>query len=309
MKDKYVVVTGAYGFLGRHVARFFSENGYMVTGLGHGTWSHSEWQRWGLSEWHSCNITIDSLNAYVQQQPDVIVHCAGSGSVAGSLTHPMQDFERTVLTTLNLLEYLRLHSPTTALIYPSSAAVYGNAESLPILESFPRLPISPYGVHKMITEDLIRSYARQFSIPAAIVRYFSLYGSGLKKQLLWDTCRKIDKGDFEFYGTGNEIRDWLHIKDAVSLIFFLSYQDLQKPLIVNGGSGKGTTTQVIIKTILQKMNLSITPHFSGIPRPGDPLGYIADVTSTRKLGWKSNITIESGIDEYVQWYSSEIEKL
>ena len=63
-------------FLGRHVARVFSENGYTVTGLGHGTWLRSEWQHWGFSEWHPCNISMDSLTTYVQQ-PDVVIHCAG----------------------------------------------------------------------------------------------------------------------------------------------------------------------------------------------------------------------------------------
>ena len=72
MTDKQAIVTGAYGFLGRHVAKVFSENGYTVTGLGHGTWLRSEWQNWGFSEWHPCNISMDSLNTYVQQ-PDVVV--------------------------------------------------------------------------------------------------------------------------------------------------------------------------------------------------------------------------------------------
>ena len=120
---------------------------------------------------------MESLTTYVQQ-PDVVIHCAGSGSVGYSLAHPMQDFERTVSTTLIMLEFLRLHSPNTVFIYPSSAAVYGNAVALPIAESTSLTPISPYGVHKQIAEILIRSYAQQFSISAAIVRFFSLYGAG-----------------------------------------------------------------------------------------------------------------------------------
>ena len=84
----------------------------------------------------------------------------------------MQDFERTVSTSLTLLEFLRLHSPNTVFVYPSSAAVYGTVDTLPIVESVPLDPISPYGVHKKITEELIVSYAQHFALPVAIARFF-----------------------------------------------------------------------------------------------------------------------------------------
>jgi UDP-glucose 4-epimerase len=303
LTDKQVIVTGAYGFLGRHVAKVFSENGYTVTGLGHGTWLRSEWQHWGLSEWHPCNISMESLNTYVQQ-PEVVVHCAGSGSVGYSLTHPMQDFERTVSTTLTLLEFLRLHSPETVFVYPSSAAVYGNVDTLPIAESTPLNPISPYGVHKKITEELIVSYSQHFSLPVAIARFFSLYGPGLRKQLLWDACTKLEKGDFDFYGTGYEVRDWLHVQDAARLLLTLSSHASSDAVIVNGGTGAGTPVKDIIAHLIEKMNRQESPRFSRIPKPGDPPGYIADIGKVKEYGWKPEISIEDGLDEYVHWYRS-----
>jgi len=303
LNNKQAIVTGAYGFLGRHVARVFSENGYTVTGLGHGTWLRSEWQNWGLSDWHSCNLSMESLSTYVQQ-PDVVVHCAGSGSVGYSLTHPKQDFERTVSTTLTVLEFLRLHSPGTAFVYPSSAAVYGNVAILPITESSSLDPISPYGVHKKITEELIQSYAQHFSLRVAISRLFSLYGPGLRKQLLWDTCTKIEKEDFAFFGTGREVRDWLHVKDAARLLLTLSRYASSEPVIVNGGTGIGTAVNDIITMLIDKMNLSDCPRFSQIPKAGDPPGYIADIKRAGRLTWAPEISIEQGIDEYVRWYCS-----
>ena len=131
MTTKHAIVTGAHGFLGRHVAKVFSDNGFSVTGLGHVTWLLSEWQEWGLTEWHTCDITPESLVTYIHK-PDVIIHCAGSGSVGYSMVHPLQDYARTVTTTLSVLEFLRLYSPKTSLIYPSSAAVYGISDRLPI---------------------------------------------------------------------------------------------------------------------------------------------------------------------------------
>jgi len=303
MTDKQAIVTGAFGFLGRYVAKVFSKNGYSVIGLGHGTWIRSEWQQWGLSEWHPCNITMESLNTYVQQ-PDVVVHCAGSGSVGYSLTHPLQDYERTVSTTVTFLEFLRLHSPKTSFVYPSSAAVYGIAEKLPIVESAPLNPISPYGVHKKIVEEICQSYANHFEVPVAIARFFSLYGPGLRKQLLWDTCKKVEKNNLNFYGTGKEIRDWLNIVDAAKLLLILSSQAATTAPIVNGGSGIGTPVSEIINHIIETMNKPGIPLFSQQTKSGDPQGYISDIQKASRFNWKPEIPLEMGIDEYVQWYQS-----
>jgi len=303
LNGNQALVTGAHGFLGRHVARTFADHGYTVTGVGHGTWPKSEWQEWGLAEWHPGSITPESLSICVRQ-PDVVVHCAGSGSVGFSLTHPMQDFERTVSTTLNVLEFLRLHSPKSAFVYPSSAAVYGNAECQPIAESVPPNPISPYGIHKKIAEDLICSYANHFSQKAAIARFFSLYGPGLKKQLLWDACRRIESGDTRFFGTGHEVRDWLHVRDAARLLFMLSAHASPDAPIVNGGTGRGTTVREIVTAILEKMERRDSPRFSQVRKPGDPQGYVADIEKARGFGWRPEIPLEEGIGEYVRWYRS-----
>lgn len=298
-----VVVTGAFGFLGRNVAKVFSENGFVVTGLGHGTWTKSDWQQWGLSEWHSCSITTESLNTFIHQ-PDVVVHCAGSGSVNYSFTNPLQDFESTVTTTITLIEFLRLHSPRTSFIYPSSAAVYGIAEKIPISESIPLNPISPYGIHKKIAEEICQSYAHHFSIPVVIVRFFSLFGPGLRKQLLWDCCRKIEQNDFSFYGTGEEIRDWLHVRDAAQLLLTLSPYASPDTIIVNGGTGKGVSVKEIIKGIFQRMNNKNAMIFSHNQKPGDPPGYIADISRAKSLGWRPKYNLQEGIDEYVNWFLS-----
>jgi UDP-glucose 4-epimerase len=83
-------------------------------------------------------------------EPDLIIHCAGSGSVGFSMLHPSQDFDRTVLTTRDVLEYVRLHRPNAKVVLASSASVYGNATTMPICVTESLRPVSPYGMHKQI---------------------------------------------------------------------------------------------------------------------------------------------------------------
>src|SRR5262249_9155743 len=154
---------------------------HRVIGIGHGDWTEEKARCWGVSIWHELDVTLATLLAHVDR-PDLVIHCAGSGSVGFSFDNPAQDFRRTAETTLEVLEYTRTCAPETALVYPSSAAVYGKAVTTPIRVGSPLSPISPYGVHKKVAEDLCRSYGQTFRLRIALVRIFSAYGPGLRKQ-------------------------------------------------------------------------------------------------------------------------------
>jgi UDP-glucose 4-epimerase len=298
-----ILVTGAHGFLGRHVARNFASAGHIVTGIGHGSWASVDASRFGISRWHTSDVVFDSLVTYAGE-PDLIVHCAGSGSVGFSMTHPYQDFARTVNSTAAVLEYIRLYSTGTALIYPSSAAVYGVAARLPINESDLPGPVSPYGVHKLMAEQLCKSYASNHGVSCAIVRFFSLYGEGLKKQLLWDACNRASSGETTFGGTGEELRDWLHVDDAAALVAKAAECASIHCPTINGGSGCAVTVREFLIALFSHFAGSRTPNFSGNPRPGDPPGYHASVVVARELGWTPRISWQEGLRKYVQWFSS-----
>ena len=182
---KTALVTGGFGFLGRAVARKLKQQGYRVVGVGHGRWANEEALAHGFDVWLTAGVSLSSL-ATLDEPFDLVVHCAGSGSVGYSQTNPLQDFYRTVQSTAELLEYLRLNESRALLVYPSSAGVYGAKDDRPIKESDTPNPISPYGYHKRIAEDLLASYSRNYGTRVAIVRFFSIYGPGLTKQLLWD---------------------------------------------------------------------------------------------------------------------------
>jgi len=297
------LVTGAYGFIGRNVAKHFANAGWIVAGIGHGSWAREEWRQWGISEWHTADITTEALLTYAGS-PDVIVHCAGSGSVGFSMTHPQQDFQRTVGTAVAVLEFVRLHAPQTRIVYPSSAGVYGAAAKLPISESDPLAPVSPYGVHKTISEKMCSSYARHFGVSVAVVRLFSVYGIGLRKQLLWDACTKIGCGENVFFGSGMETRDWLHVGDAASLLAAAGEHASAACPVVNGGSGQGEFVRDVLAELFAAFGRSDAPQFSGTARAGDPANYVANIARARAWGWQPQTAWRTGIREYANWFKS-----
>jgi UDP-glucose 4-epimerase len=256
---------------------------------------------WGIAEWHSADVVTETLMTYAGE-PDVIVHCAGSGSVGFSMTHPYQDFQRTVATTLAILEYARLYAPQACIAYPSSAGVYGVVQKLPIVETDRLTPNSPYGVHKRLAEELCASYAKHFGIRAAVVRLFSIYGAGLRKQLLWDASRKIVAGENGFFGTGDEIRDWLHVEDAAGLLIAAIDHATAKCPIVNGGSGVGVTVRDMLMELFACFGRTERPAFSGTSRGGDPAGYIADISLVQEWGWRPKVGRQEGVREYAAWF-------
>jgi UDP-glucose 4-epimerase len=303
--NKTALVTGAYGFVGRHVARQLAQDGYQVIGLGHGSWTRDEWQSWGMMEWHAVDISLETLITY-GGRPGAIIHCAGSGSVGFSMSHPYHDFQRTVTTMLAVLEYARIYAPETRIAYPSSAGVYGVTEKFPIIETDPLSPVSSYGMHKRIAEELCENYARNFNISVAVVRLFSVYGWGLRKQLLWDASLKISRGELTFFGTGKEVRDWLHVEDAASLLIAGARHASSLCPIVNGGTGVGVTVEKILKELFACFGAEGEPFFSGVNRSGDPPGYVADISLAKKWGWQPTIERKSGLHEYVNWFRSSV---
>jgi UDP-glucose 4-epimerase len=302
---KTVIVTGARGFMGRHASRILAQRGYLVVGIGHGPWDAEQWKPWGLSAWHETEITAKTLAA-CDRAPHAILHFAGGSSVPSSLSDPLGDFHRTVVTTANILEFVRSQSPETKLVYPSSASVYGIVEKWPISEDVRPAPISPYGVHKWLSEEMLISYARQYRISAAVVRFFSVYGCGLRKQLLWDACRKISEGDLNFAGTGDELRDWIHIHDAVELMTLAMKNASPHCPIVNGGTGEGVCVRDIVNTLSGRLrNFGRSPQFSGTHRPGDPNCFVAEIDRAKGWGWMPTQSWRDCVPDYAVWWQKE----
>lgn len=306
MDNKTVWVIGAHGFLGRNLCRYLSGHDFRIVGIGHGHWNPGEAEAWGISQWVFSDVTLAALYDLVSKvgRPEAIFHTAGGSSVPLSVENPYLDYQRTVGTTIDVLEFVRLKSPETKVIYPSSAAVYGSVDKGRISEDTPLRPVSPYGIHKHIVELLCGSYATHFGVKVSLIRFFSLYGNGLTKQLLWDLCCKFEKkeGEIILHGTGDEIRDLLHIDDAVRLMGIALDKASARYAPVNGGTGIGTTVGEIAEEVRNAFDTTRIVKFNGIVREGDPKFYQADMKRSESLGWRPLRDWRSGIKDYVRWF-------
>jgi UDP-glucose 4-epimerase len=302
MRKKKVLITGAFGFLGRNAARYFKDNGYKVFGIGYGKWKSGEEKKWGIDNWKTGEVNLKNLSKY-SVKFDLIIHCAGGSSVGYSMAEPLRDFQLTVDSSVVILEFMRLKCPKSRLIYPSSAAVYGEKPDKMIRENDLLSPVSPYGFNKKIVEEMCELYSKNFGLNISIIRFFSLYGVGLKKQLLWDACEKVrkEKSKVYFFGTGKETRDWLNVKDAASFFFAVSKSN-RKFEIINGASGKRVETGEVLEILKRNYGKDVKINFIKREKPGDPKYYHADISRAKGLGWLPKIDLESGISEYVNFY-------
>jgi UDP-glucose 4-epimerase len=301
-------ITGARGFIGRHLSRHLSRQDKSVQGLGHGAWVEAEHRSWGVTDWINGDISMANLDALAARAglPDVVYHLAGGSAVGPSFATPAEDFKRSVLALGELLEWLRTRSPATAIVMASSAAVYGAGHTSPIAETAVCSPYSPYGFHKRMAELLLESYGRNFGLHVAIVRLFSVYGPGLRKQLLWDACTRLSQGGskLELGGSGNELRDWLHVEDAARIIVQAASKAEPNCFLLNGGTGVATPVREIAMQLCASWGADAKPQFSGIGRAGDPQCLVANADKLLSHDIRVSHAWRAGLDEFVAWYKS-----
>lgn len=295
---KKVLVTGASGFIGNKLARYFICKGFEVEG----------WDRTDNNHEFPI-IKVDMLdmevigNRLALIRPDIIIHCAGSADVGRSVMDPYSDYEGNVTVTHNLMFTLhKLGLEKARFVFLSSASVYGNPVSLPITEDMPLNPLSPYAVHKVMCEELCKYFARNYGMNVKVARIFSAYGAGLRKQIFWDMYQKQkNTGRLDMFGTGNESRDYIHVEDVVQSLYLLATKDSEH-VIFNVANGEEVTIREATEMFADAAGIDDSNiAFNGVVREGDPLNWRADISRISSLGYKKTIEMTTGINEYIQW--------
>lgn len=308
-RSKSALITGAQGFIGRHLTRSLADRGFSVFGLGHGIWPEAEASKCGVTKWINGDITSNSLRILQQAHgtPDVVFHLAGGSSVGMAVANPREDFFRTVATTVELLDWMRLDAPDSRLVAISSAAVYGAGHSGQISEQATLTPYSPYGHHKRMMEELCRSYAASYGTKVVIARLFSVFGSGLKKQLLWDLCTRLSTGanPLTLGGTGEELRDWTDVRDVVRALAVLEDKASSEVPVFNVGTGSASPVREVASLLARhwaKGSQPVELSFNGQSRKGDPFSLVAEPSGLNRLGFEWRVELDQGLADYVNWF-------
>jgi UDP-glucose 4-epimerase len=302
-----ILITGISGFIGGSLGRYAVNAGQIVLGTGR---SHSGSPNW-TGPYVQTDASAEGLSEIIRNfVPDALLHAAGTASVSSSLADPLSDFSGAALVTASVLEAVRLADLKTLVVIPSSAAVYGNPASLPVSESAPIQPISPYGFHKAICELLAREYAENFGLNIIACRLFSVFGPLQHRLLVWELFQQLAGSETIAWleGTGSESRDFLHVDDAAAALFQLLESIPNDRTsghfnIVNIASGKETSVTEIAEHMREMIAPAKKVSCRGASRQGDPVRWCADISRLRALvpSWQPRPLIERLADCLGVW--------
>jgi len=293
-----ILILGSEGFIGRHAVRHFLQKGFTVHGCDIVGSNSADYRYLDLSG------NPKAIENLFQQTPlFACINASGNGDVGYSLKSPLSDFESNVFNVARILDAIRRYSPSCIYMHISSAAVYGNPKALPVSESALIEPLSPYGWHKWMSELICREYAQLYGVKSVILRPFSVFGPGLRKQLFWDVHRKyLSASDaIELWGTGQESRDFIYISDLVSAMEIILENGSHSGEIYNVASGTETSVQDAVSQFLSCFEKNIRLNFNQQVRAGDPLNWCADISRLKGLGFKSKVSFGDGISQVGTW--------
>ena len=312
IEENRVLVTGGAGFIGSHLVEGLVHHGADVTVVDH------------LDETRETNLSVvrdrvrmismdirqsEFASLVADGQFQAIFHFAAPASVSQSVEAPYVDFEQGLQSTVQLLELLRTACSDTVLITASSAAVYGNPITLPMVETDPTFPISPYGVSKLSVERYVSVYSQLYGIRAASLRFFSLYGPRQRQLVVYDLTAKLvnDPDHLTLLGDGTETRDLIYIDDAVRAVLTVYEHGALAGDVYNIACGTSHTIMEVARAIADA--LQAAPEFTFTERrTGDPVTWRADIEKVRQLGFQPETTLHDGISETVAWYREMIQR-
>ena len=296
---KKILITGVNGFLGKALSDELSKD-FKIYGIGY---NRLNIKNKNLTKSINKKVNLHNISNNFKKI-DYIIHCAGTGSVKGFNNE--KQLKSDVDTTRDVLEYIAKYSPETKLIYISSVSVYGDSYKNKIQENCKVNPISIYAKSKILSEYFCKHYQKKFNLSVIILRVSSLYGDGLKKQVIYDSVIKILKNKNFFYGTGNEIRNFLHINDFISLIYKIIRKNSKNLKLYNCGGDQNIKIVSIINKLKKIIKKKIKPEFNKFYIKLNPKSLKVDNKKIKEeFKWKPIVKIDDGLKNYYQWYLNQ----
>ncbi len=289
-----VLIIGSEGFIGKHLHSYMKDRGHEVWGADVVT-RYADQEKYFLVDASNSDFT----SVFRHCQYDLCVNCSGAASVPESLKNPLRDYFLNTVNVFKLLDAIRNEQSSCRFINLSSAAVYGNPDQLPVSEAAVPNPLSPYGIHKLQSEQICREFYEFHKIPTCSLRIFSVYGPGLQKQLFWDLMKKARSGEaFSLFGTGRESRDFIFVSDLVRVIELVNEHSAFEADVINVANGEEVFIQDAVSVFFSFFDEEISYNFSGDSRKGDPVNWKADISKLRSFGYQALVDMPGGLEAF-----------
>lgn len=300
-----ILVTGGAGYIGSHACKALAQAGYSPIAYDNLVYGHPWAVKWGPLELGDI-VDRSRLNEVIKQyQPKAVMHFAAYAYVGESVQDPGKYYRNNVVGTLTLLEAMRDHG-IDKLIFSSTCATYGIPESTPITEDHPQQPINPYGMSKLMIEQILRDFDRAHGLRSISLRYFNAAGADLDGEIgeshdpethLIPLVLEAASGKrpaITVFGNdydtldGTCIRDYIHVSDLADA-HVLALQEVEigaQTTAYNLGNGQGFSVREVIE-VAKRVTHQTVPFETGPRRAGDAARLVGDSTLARaELGWQ-----------------------
>ena len=306
MDNTYTVfVTGGAGFIGSHLVDRLVELGHKVVvidDLSTGKLQHLN----KSAAFHHMSITSPHLQEVLEREkPQIIMHHSAQVSVSHSVRDPVKDAEINILGTLRLIEAANESGVEKFIFASTGGAVYGDPEVIPCPEDHPSLPLSPYGLSKLVSEQYLDLYYRLHRLNFTCLRYSNVYGPrqdpfGEAGVIAIFTRAMLEGKQPRMYGTGEQERDFVYVEDVVEAN--LLAMERGDGGTYNIGTGVGTSVNRIFELLAGILKYRWKPLHAPA-RPGDVFKITLDVSkAARELQWTPRVPLEDGLHRTVEYF-------
>ena len=322
-----ILVAGGAGYIGSHVCKALAAYGHNPVVLDNLSTGRRDFVQWGdlvEASVEDLDVVRATLKKYNIQ---AVIDLSGSIEVAESVADPLKYYENNFGCKIGFMRVLKEHG-IKGFVFSSTAATYGEPESVPILETQKTQPKNPYGWSKLFFEQLLKDFYAAGGPSWAALRYFNACGASPDKEigeahdpethLIPRAClASLGMGEgLKVFGDdyptpdGTAIRDYVHVMDLASAHVLAVNKLLEgsEPFVCNLGNGKGTSIREIIEGF-KRLNLSL-PHEFYPRRAGDPARLVADNTNAKTiLGWEPKYpNIDDIIQSAYTWHKMQHNK-
>ncbi|QQK74200.1 SDR family NAD(P)-dependent oxidoreductase [Salicibibacter cibarius] len=301
-----ILVTGGAGFIGSHVVDALVEQGKTVLiadNLSTGQMAHVNPS--GHTHFFDVDITSrDNLEHIFRQHSDIdgVIHLAAQSKASPSLDAPEHDANINIHGTVNVLELTKAYKVKN-FIYASSAAVYGDQQTLPIAEDVAVEPLSPYGVSKYAGEEYVKAYRRLYDLNARVLRFANVYGPrqsvDTEAGVITIFVEQLLNGEQPgIYGDGTQTRDFIYVKDVASAILQCLFEAPSEPEaspVYNVSTGEETSIEELLRELCAVIDRRYRPLYME-KRAGDiEKSYLDNRKLCSRYTWKPETSLADGL--------------